>query len=475
MFFLSFHGTFLCLDAERRLVHRPLADIADLADLLHLDIPANLGGGRMARMLADDQRTISVVLSAGALDGHVLHLAPDKRTASLTRDGVYYAVERDDPVLVCDRDSARGWETFVCVSAEDLADLRFLLGHDWIVGSTGTLVRAEAMRLAGHWALEIGTLAVDLRRNLPLLADARTSAPLPAHPLTLHVLIDGWRIERLHLFRPLICLGVLGADEIFEQALLCLHSLSTHGRFAGQFNLVTDRPAADFTARLPDLPSGQLMVQPAAASDWMGYISARYLLLEAQEAAGFQPVVILDADIVADADITPMLCAMVTAERITAVQEDWARLAHHVPGGATLIQRAGLVPRFARGFNAGTIGMPNLVAHGHMLRLIFAVIENLATADGRAAFPWIDQEAANYVSFAAGNFDTHTLLRYVRHGWPGCEYEPDQRLGLVHFWPPKDRQAKVDAMRIYLQTLAAADAARQGLLSKTPASGFGAP
>ena len=106
-----------------------------------------------------------------------------------------------------------------------------------------------------------------------------------------------------------------------------------------------------------------------------------------------------------------MLHAIAMSDRIVAPIEVFSPLASAPSVGSTLLQRDGCSPRFACGFNTGTLGIPNLTRHARTLRLIRRIIVNQGTLNGRAALPWADQEVANYVSHRVGNFDTGLISR----------------------------------------------------------------
>jgi hypothetical protein len=189
--------------------------------------------------------------------------------------------------------------------------------------------------------------------------------------------------------------------------------------------------------------------------DFAGYVAAKYAVLDWLPAAQFQPLLFLDADIICDRSIEPILCALAASDRIAAPIEEFSALQNSPSMGATLLQQDGCSPRFAVGFNCGTLGIPNLATHITTLRLIRTVMVNHADIHGRHAQGWVDQEIANYVSYRDAHFDTHLLTRYVRYaGWDNKTATLSGRVGLVHFWPAKD---KLDAMRRYVRELDAGE------------------
>jgi hypothetical protein len=180
-------------------------------------------------------------------------------------------------------------------------------------------------------------------------------------------------------------------------------------------------------------------------------MTARYLILDVPSAWQFQPILYIDADIVFDRDVAPMLRAIATSDRIAAPFEPFSALSRSPPSGATLLQRDYCSPGDLAGFNTGTLGIPNLRAHAETLRLIRRIIANHSLLYGRGALPYADQEIANYVSFRLAHFDTTLIARHVRIGT--IESHPGDGVGLAHFWGVAGAAARAQAMRDYLTLL----------------------
>jgi lipopolysaccharide biosynthesis glycosyltransferase len=141
---------------------------------------------------------------------------------------------------------------------------------------------------------------------------------------------------------------------------------------------------------------------------------ARYLILDWPDAWRYQPLLYVDADIVFDRDVTPMLHAIAMSDRIAAPVELMSPLARNPSVGATLLQRDLCSPGYMAGFNSGTLGIPNVRAHAETLRLIRRIIANHSLLHGREALPYADQEIANYVFISTCPF---------RH-WPDLAFRP---------------------------------------------------
>lgn len=458
MFFMTCHGTFLGARQDGAIVQCPAAAMADAGGLFELDIAVDGEPGRFTRSMAGatDRRIIEARGRDGR--GYEVHVMADSRTVALRRSGLFLCAIPGIEVVDACRVEAVGWELFLCLTGRDLADLMFILRNRWVVASTNALLPADAVGMEDHdYRLRLGGTVLDLRYNLPFMASERS--PIDLQIMVAEILVDGWKIDRLHLYRPLVFTTAFKAEEYLLQAHLCLSSLLEFGLYDGAIHVISDHDRETFLSFVPGLKPDLLSVRIVEARDWVGYVASKYFVADDPALGGFQPILFIDPDVMADADLTPMLIAILTSSRLLAPLEVFSGLASNPSVGASLIQRAGLAPRFACGFNGGTLGIPNLQAHKATLTLIRIILVNHLDLHGRDSFQWVDQEVANYVSFVAGNFDTSTMLRFVRWGWEHCERDATHRQGLVHFFPSRGGMRKSEAMRLYTRTLRAANRA----------------
>lgn len=453
MVLMTTHGTIVCA-GENGLVHVPFDQLNDGSNPLVFDLQAITRDGRHERMLTGQNTPVLLGHAPGLPAGCEALLGADRRTMVFRQDGKFYSCEPLNRSLARDRDQAGLWEQFLFVTEEDFAAIQHIYAHRWVQASAPlAVIERGAIGMREGFILALGDLAIDLRYNLPLLVHEPGGEPGPAHALALTVLVDGWKIDRIHLYRPMIYFTTFGTAYALDQAHTAIDSLLEFGKYDGHFHVITDHDAASFCARHPDLPPDRVSVQHLASSDWVGYVAAKYAILDHPAAFGFQPLLFLDTDIVCDAPIQPMLATILALDRVSAPLEEMTSLQTSPSAGASLIQRAGLDARLAGGLNGGTIGIPNLSRFAPELELIRTIITNHADINGRDHFRWVDQEVLNYVSFCTAHFDTSALLRFVRYGWKGNEFDPTRRLGLVHFWPPVKDRPKLDRMLDYVATL----------------------
>lgn len=448
-YFLTFQGTLLCtaLDAGvLALVQRPIADLGNDAQPVALDLPAEQLRPGFDQFLTNAPPDLDQTVAFGPFGTVQLGRARDQRCITLTWQGQLLSAFADGRIVT--GADLPDWEGFLPISPAELDLLRQILANDWIIRSSGALVRSDAVALQHWYTLRIGDLKLDLRDQLPFDA---------VHwPFRLTVLQDGWRIEQLCLYRPLVYFTVFKDPTVLRQFYLSICSLLELGRYCGRILLITDRPRDEILANLPSSVAGQLDLVHLAPHDQAGFVAARFKILDLDWATRFQPVMYIDADVVCDTAIEPMLCAVARSDQLSAPLEPFSPMRSAPCAGSGLIQLEGLSPGFAVGCNFGTVGIPNLQVHAVTLRLIRTIMMTHAALHGRTALGWLEQEVANYVSFRLTPFGP-AVNPFVRYGgWPNTEPSTDSRVGLVHFWPALDAQAKLAAMQRYRQRVDAA-------------------
>ncbi len=425
IFFLTTHGTLLVRGEGGRPAHRTLRDITGVDALLAVEGDIAALRQRFEQFVLD-QVPPPVAAVIDGLGPVTLHVDAARGLVTLARDGATLSAGIAGGSVVWTDAAPNAWERLLPLAEAEMGQLVALHSNQWILGTTGTLVHPWEVALAPDHALRLGPLAIPLARNLPLLGTD--------FPFRFPVLVDGWRLEEVLLFKPLLFTAAYGSPAVHQQLFLLLASLHEFGRYAGHVHVLTDLSLERLHEAVPALAPERTSVQALSPRDFPGYVASKYCILEHGPAWGHQPVCFLDPDTVVNASLRPMLVAMACARTLTAPLEDVGPLRSWPPVGATLLQRDNREARFARGFNAGTLGIPNLRAHETTLRLIRRIIANLLMQEGRAALEWVDQEVANYVSFVHAPVDTAAISRFVRHGAPHDSETPGPLTGLVHFW-----------------------------------------
>jgi hypothetical protein len=442
-YLLTHHGRFLCRARDGRgLRQAGWNEIVDRDELAAIDVDPACVGHDFAALLADTPMP--------PREAHVRHLGPrtieldvTDRTICLKRNGEYLSAENTGDIRE-DSLEAYGWERLVAVSDADMDVLATVFANAWIVQSSGELIGKSGIALEAGHALRVGPIKVALAFSLPF--------DLIEAPLRITLLNEGWRLEEIIQFRPLIYYTVFGNDQYFAQLHVSLESLMHIGRYDGDLMVLTDRTKTEICNAVPSLQPDRVHVAPFATGDRTSVYAARYSIIDAPGADRFQPLVYVDGDVVWNTRVTPMLVDIAMLNRITAPIETFSLLAESRSVGATLLQKDYAQPGLACGFNSGTLGIPNLTAHRQALALIQRVIANYLAIHGRNALSWGDQEVANYVSYRRAQFDLVTMSKYVRYGDASAARVLGDLTGLVHFWAT-GRDERAEIMRQYLSVL----------------------
>ena len=443
-FLLTSHGTLICRDRDSgMLVHRPLAAAMAAAETLDIgDLTSVLQVG-MSHFLRDAEGFLRVALNKGPLAGWSLTRSDDRRTLLAGRSGRYLIALADREVLqeVEDPYDIGAW--FLPLSADDLAVLSHLCRDRWLVPSAGDAMRPATGVLQGPFALRIGAMEVDLRWNLPF---DRSEFP---HRLIL--LREGWLIEPIFRYRPLVYFVVYGDESVMRQFAMAAISLVTVGQYDGEILAISDKPFDEIMALFPPDFAVPIAVLPVPAADRVGYIAARFILASWPEARSFQPVLYADTDILFDRPIAPMLHAIAQADRICAVEEPHL-LADSERVGSDLLRDDGCDPPPDRyGFDGGILGIPNMDRHGHVLETIVRTLRNRLAVVGRRSVQCVDRPISNYVAYRLDAYDATILAPYAR--LVNEQARPEDAIGMAHFCWASDSAVRTAAMEVYLQCL----------------------
>ncbi|PPQ25790.1 hypothetical protein [Rhodopila globiformis] len=327
---LSSHGTLLCRDRNTGiLLHRKLTASFDNVDLLEVDDASRLLCPNFGHYMRDDVSVLRLDLEQGPLAGWTVTRSADQRSLTLSRDGHWLMAQADTEALsrTADGTSEAAW--FLPINLPDLAVVNDLLAGRWLVQSADTGMPQGGTLLSG-FRLSVGTLAIDLRWNLPF--------DRSEWPHRLPVLRDGWRIDKLCRYRPLIYYTAFNAPAIMHQFALSLASLVTVGAYGGAIVVITDKPPGEIGALAPPGMREPLAVLPMAACDRFAAIGARLTISGWADAGQFQPLLYVDTDVVFDLPVAPMLWALARSDRISVPAEPKEKLASSVFVGSGLFR-----------------------------------------------------------------------------------------------------------------------------------------
>ncbi len=160
---LTWHGTLVCLrEGGGGLVHLKLPTAEPGSVPLELD-PADWPAELPAAGITQKHPALGLITVRPAPNGHGL---------SLMRYGRFLCAEPRGVQMAFDRPAANAWESFLPVSADDLAGLQRLLARRWILAGTRHLLRRGEVALTDGFRLQLGRSQLDLETCLPLPPDA---------------------------------------------------------------------------------------------------------------------------------------------------------------------------------------------------------------------------------------------------------------------------------------------------------------
>jgi hypothetical protein len=338
----------------------------------------------------------------------------------------------------------------------DQSWLDILQRSTWLTHAPAQLVRIAPAQ-DGRWS--VGDIMV---------TEAELLAARPAGPIeevrVFHLLYAGWRVASLRLFRPLAYFAAFSAPEIFECLRLAISSLIEHGRWQWDV-LVLTGPDTCETVRAMLAPCGlgeRLHVAPVSpAASMVDWCLARYRLDAHPIFAAAQPLLYLDADVLCDRPLEPLLAELCTSSLIHACAEGLLGEGHpesdgHWFGWRLMAEDGMPFDRNAPGFSAGVLGCANaVVAEAPYSLIMRSVTADIASAGGGHRLAGQDQAFANYVLRKIGRFEIRLLPLVLRlhRIQPGQLYpDPAGARGLVHFLGVPI-SGKLAAMRAYADAM----------------------
>jgi hypothetical protein len=258
---------------------------------------------------------------------------------------------------------------------------------------------------------------------------------------------DGWRIDRLFRYRPLVFYAAFG-DEAIEQLSISLNSLMGPGGYTGDVAVLTNRETNSIRALKPAGMAGTIVVIRCDASDVAAQRAARLAIAGWRDGWTFQPLLFVDTEVLFDRPVGPLLQTLALSDRIAAAAAP-AGAVGSTPGfGGDLLREDAWDPTDIEGVSTAVLGIPNLGQHAHRLELIGRILRNRASLFGRDGPAEGEQATANYVSFRLADFDTRLITPYLRNASTvTAEVEP---AGMMHFGAIAAGAERLALMREYL-------------------------
>ncbi len=351
------------------------------------------------------------------------------------------------------------WERLLPLDQGRLDMVLDLLCTGWYMPRGALVIRRSEVALLPGPRLGIGGFEAELAAaTFPLLPQTTGTAGGRTVVRTLDLLYDGWKLERFERFAPLVYFTIFRDAFFLESMQLTVQSLEQVGRYEGDYLLITDVSEEEGRRYFPGIDPRRVHYShdPAPA---LADIAAARRLFDRAIVGRFQPVLYLDADIVADAPIEPMLRDVMHSDQIFFATEFLGADLHgpdepatHWFGRFLEEQDRNWDYRLARCINSGMIA----ARHADLMTAPFATVSASWAAwrarNGTDHHAYLDQPFINYVLQKTRTANVTTLDHYARCVHAGSPGDGDPRLGFVHFNSGVGHN-KYDRMRAYLETL----------------------
>ncbi len=227
---------------------------------------------------------------------------------ALEANGLFLCAEADSTMSLSRMESGE-WEAFFALDDTDLDWLTHVMSHTWLSASRDAVVPRQLVHPVRNFGMQIGDLAIRIDDFLAANPGDQTAESFCFH-------YDGWKVEQLRIYKPLIYFIAFGKDEIFTSLALTLRSLHEFGHYDGDILLFTDRAPDRLVGIVPPEMQKQVKLSAAPATDIMDYTSIKFRICDLKEAEAYQPLLYLDIDVICDRPIEPMLREIHAASRI---------------------------------------------------------------------------------------------------------------------------------------------------------------
>jgi hypothetical protein len=349
---------------------------------------------------------------------------------------------------------------FLAVTAQAMRCAEALQSDRWVDLATGLIHPAAAAVPAQPGRLDFAGRVFSIGGTVsPFAAD-----PSPRTPLhRVHAVLPEGAMLHAARFRPLIYFAAYGGNLYYECLRLALQSLAEHGAFDGTLCIAADRPRGAVRRLVPGAFEGRWLHRETTAD---AGLFARYDI-DGWGLEGYSPILYLDADVIINAPLTPLLTLLSGSGRVHAGTSNF--FVPHLAGrpygdhdpdladwfGAFLF---GHDPRlagrpFAMG-GSGTIGFATVAD----ARLAFDTVRALrrSVSPERLA-KYGDQPLFNYALHTLDCGDFTTLDPFIELARDASECSTARR-GLMHFHAGVGNvRVKHESMRSYSASLRRAD------------------
>jgi hypothetical protein len=356
--------------------------------------------------------------------------AGDGRLSFIRRGELFYTAEPDGG-FSCTRSAGSFWERVILLKHDELNTIAAMRADDWVLPD-GTIISARNIVCEPDFILSFASRRIDLAQPGGITITETSND----HIAELRFIYGGWQVASARRFRPLIYFAVFGPDHIFDMLQLCLTSIARHGAYGGHIFILSDRATEMMEPYVPVELRARTIFSFRDVTDHASMMMERFDLSNLP-IGEFQPVLCLDADMVCDAPIMPLLAysnrtakffgsAEYGGVAISRLSEDTGQWF-----GRFLFESAGVNLEDVYGLNGGAIAFPNKDYAAPIFHLIKIAFEN-----SRPQFPDFsgcgEQPVLGYFLQTQALVDGRGLNRFIRFRNQNFSIDEAGK-GFVHF------------------------------------------
>jgi hypothetical protein len=354
----------------------------------------------------------------------------ERRTSCIGHNGLFYSAVPDG-AFICNRAVCGLWEQVVLLAEDDLELVSALQGNDWVLRDA-TIIAASDIKFDEGFQINFGPMRIDLTTSGSVAVVERTAD----HIAAINFVHDGWRVASARRFRPAIYFAVFGPDHIFEMLRLCLTSIVNNGNYTGYIFILSDRSAALAETYVPPELIDKTVFSFREITDHVSMIMERFDISDLP-LEGLQPILYLDADMICDGPIMPML-ASCNIRRLLFGSAEYSGLSISELDPAlgewfrrSLLEADGVNLDGVYALNSGAIAFSHKEFAVPIFNLTKITFKNVS-----ANFPDLigfgDQPVASYFLQSQSLIDSRGLNPFIR--FKNQDFRTDEAgKGLVHF------------------------------------------
>lgn len=331
------------------------------------------------------------------------------------------------------------YEKFYLVS-ESCLPLKLL--HDsWFSSDQNRVVDKSEIKFISDFRMDFGGVVISLNSidNYSYIQDDKE----------ITIVYDGFKIDRIYRYRPLIYLSSFGREQSFTLLNMCIRSIEAHGCYSGDYLVVTNKPE-DYIYRLLDfLPRSRIKIAAMPVIDEADMVCARFKVAALPIMQAYQPILYTDTDVICNSSVQVLFAEILRGiERIYVKAEGELSLD---PYGGYLTSRdenAHIVPPKV-GFSTGVIGFKSTATIAQdFTSIVNCIYSQIQAGTDRHSHQVYDQPVANYYYNKLSTYNVLAIDRFV-HGWPPIENEHITGKGLIHFCGGVGPMHKIDRIKSY--------------------------